>query len=476
VSAVPRLSNATLATLAPEHRPAARPGSRPPRLVHLGLGAFHRAHQALYTEAAGQDWGIAAVAQHSRTVLDALRAQDSLYSVTFRGTGGPGTRVVGALAETLHATEDAGRLRELLAAPDTAAVTTTVTEKGYHRDPRGGGLDLTGPLVAADLAADPETGVLATPVGLLAAGLRARLRASGAPLTVVCCDNMADNGPVLARLVRDFTAATTWPEADALLEWIAGGAVTFPATVVDRIVPATTEGDLATAAHALGVRDEAAVTCEPYTQWVIEDRFAGERPRWEAGGARLVADVAPYQLTKLRLLNGTHSLLAHLGLRAGCRTVAEALAGDWGEEAVRGLCAEVAGTLPGAPGLDIGAYVDSLVERFCNPAIHHRLDQVAADSSLKIPERWLAPVRELRAAGHATPWLARALAVWAASGRDAVAYADPAAAELRAAWSARTPADAVRRLLTLLGAQDLAADGALVAEITDRLPAPDRSA
>ncbi|MBP0458480.1 mannitol dehydrogenase family protein [Streptomyces montanisoli] len=464
------LSNAALDALPHASLPAARPGGRRPRIVHLGLGAFHRAHQALYTEAAEEDWGIAGVAQHSRAVLDALRAQDNLYSVTFRDPEGPATRVSGALAETLHATEDAGRLRELLAAPATAVVTTTVTEKGYRRDPAGGGLDLTDPLIVADLAAGPDRGAHATPVGQLAAGLRARLRGSGAPMTVVCCDNMAGNGPVLARLVREFTAATAWPERDELLSWLASDAVSFPATVVDRIVPATTEGDLATAARALGVRDAAAVSCEPYTQWVIEDRFAGARPHWEAGGAEFVADVTPYQLTKLRLLNGAHTLLAHLGLRDGRTTVADALATGWGESAVRTLCAEVAPTLPTAPGLDVPAYVDTLVERFTNPAVRHRLDQVATDSSLKIPERWLTPVRELRAAGHGTPYLARALAVWAAASRDGLPYADPAAARLHAAWQTRKPADAVRALLALLGAEDLAADDALVAEVTGLLP------
>ncbi|MCF3964517.1 mannitol dehydrogenase family protein, partial [Streptomyces fuscigenes] len=471
MSAVTRLSAAALPALPAAARPAGRPGGRPPRIVHLGLGAFHRAHQALYTEAAGEDWGIAGVAQRSRGVLDALRAQDHLYSVTFRDAGSPSTRVVGALSETLHATQDAPRLRGLLSAAATAVVTATVTEKGYRRKP-GGGLDLADPLVRGDLAADPDRGAHTTPVGQLAAGLRARLRASGAPLTVVCCDNMAGNGPVLAGLVAEFAAATAWPERDALLEWIDAGAVAFPATVVDRIVPATTGADLAAAAHALGVRDEAAVTCEPYAQWVLEDRFAGARPRWEAGGARFVADVAPHQLTKLRLLNGAHSLLAHLGLRAGCRTVAEVLATDWGEEAVRGYCAEVLPTLPAAPGLDPEAYVDGLVTRFRNPAVRHRLDQIAADSSLKIPERWLVPLRELRAGGRDTPRLAAALAVWAASTRDGVPYDDPGAARLCGAWSSRSPADAVRELLALLGASDLAADGALVAGITDALPVP----
>ncbi|NUS85582.1 MAG: mannitol dehydrogenase family protein [Streptomyces sp.] len=476
-----RLSAATLRAVPAESRPAVDPGALRPRIVHLGIGAFHRAHQAVYTEqaeqaevTAGGGWGIAGVTQRSRAVVDALRPQNGLYSLTERRPDGPLTRVVGTVTEVLHAADDGTRLTELLASPDVTVVTLTVTEKGYRRDPATGGLDLTDPLVRGDLTqSDPVRGEViraaATVVGQLAYGLRARLRSGGAPLSVVSCDNMAGNGAVVRRLVRDFLSATRWQERERLLEWTAT-AVAFPSTVVDRIVPATTEGDLRTAARALTVRDEGAVTAEPFTQWVLEDTFAADRPRWEAGGARFVTDVAPYQLTKLRLLNGSHSLLAYLGPAAGCETVADVMATRWGEETVRAYCAEAAASLPPADGLDIPGYVDSLVRRFANPAMHHRIRQIAADGSLKIPERWLAPLRELRATGHDTPQLAAALAAWARATRDTPAE-DPAAERLRRAWERPAP-DALRALLLLLGAEDLAEDTALVTAVQRELNAP----
>ncbi|PGH47332.1 mannitol dehydrogenase family protein [Streptomyces sp. Ru87] len=467
-----RLSRATLGGEGAEARPPADPRSLRPRLVHLGLGAFHRAHQAVYTETAearhGGGWGIAGVSQRSRSVVDALGPQDGLYSLTLREPDGPRTRVVGSVTEVLHAAGDGPRLTGLIASPDVTVVTTTVTEKGYRRDPAGGGLDTADPAVRDDLAGAP---VPATVVGQLAAGLRARRR-TGAPLSVAPCDNMADNGRVLRRLVGDFVAAAGWSDGDALLEWIAAS-VAFPSTVVDRIVPAASEADRRAAEAALGLRDEGAVTGEPFTQWVLEDAFAAERPRWESGGALLVPDVAPYQLMKLRLLNGSHSLLAYLGLAAGCETVADTMETPWGEPVVRAYTSEVARTLDPAAGLDTSAYVDSLLSRFANRAMGHRLEQIAMDGSLKIPERWLAPLRDLRAGGRDAPVLAAALAAWARHTRDGGRLDDPAADRLRAAWT-HPGHRALRELLHTAGAPELAGDSVLVAEIGDRLAALDR--
>ncbi|MEE4590420.1 mannitol dehydrogenase family protein [Streptomyces sp. DSM 41524] len=463
----PRLSLATLDRVPAGSRPPIDPRGLRPRIVHLGIGAFHRAHQALYTEAAeaahGGGWGIAGVTQRSRSVVDALRPQDGLYSFTERRPEGPATRVVGTVTEVLHATDDGARLGALLASPEVTVVTLTVTEKGYRRDPATGGLALDDPLIRDDLAGRPAPASVA---GQLAAGLRARLRAGGAPVSLVSCDNMADNGAVLRRLVREFIAATAWDDRDRLLDWITGS-VAFPATVVDRIVPATTDTDRRTAARALTVDDAGAVTGEPFTQWVLQDIFAADRPHWEAAGVRLVPDVSPYQLAKLRLLNGSHSLIAYLGLGHGCETVADVLATPWGEETVRAYCAEAAQSLPPTEGLDLPAYIDSLVDRFANPAMHHRIQQIAMDGSQKIPERWLAPLRELRAAGRDTPLLAAALAAWARRTRDHP-LDDPRAEELRRAWDG-PHAEAPRRLLRLLGAEDLADDTALVASVRAEL-------
>jgi fructuronate reductase len=467
------LNRTTVSRLPAALRPAVDPAELRTRVVHFGLGAFHRAHQAVYTEQAaarsGEPWGITAVAPRSTETVSALRDQDCLYSLTERRPEGNRTRVVGSVVGALAMGPDAKAVDALLADPEVTVVTLTVTEKGYHRSPRTGGLDTEAAPVAADLRAGPDDD-LSTVVGRLAAGLAARMRAGAPPITVVSCDNMADNGGALARVVHDFVRASAWPDRSEVLDRMAG-AVAFPATVVDRIVPATGEADRAFADAALGMRDALPVTAEPYRQWVLQDSFAAPRPPWEQDGALFVPDVTPYQLTKLRLLNGSHSALAHLGAAAGLSTVAEAMAADWGERLVRTLCAEVAPTLP-AGGPDPVGYADDLVVRFRNPAMRHLLRQIGSDASLKVTERWLPALRTLRAAGSSAPVLELALAAWAFGTSRADAAADPAAASLAACWGpAIRPADSVRALLRVIGAADLADDDALTTAVADRLPA-----
>ncbi|POX38940.1 mannitol dehydrogenase family protein [Streptomyces sp. Ru73] len=475
----PALNLAALPRIPAHLRPPVDPRELRPRIVHFGLGAFHRAHQARYTENAayrsGEPWGIAAVAPRSAGTAAGLRAQDCLYSLTELRPADTVTRVSGALVEALAMRPDAARLDTLLTAPDVSVLTLTITEKGYHRRPDTGALDTSAPAVAADLAAD-STAALTTVIGRIAAGLAARMRAGGAPVSVVSCDNMAANGAALGRAVRDFVAAAPWPDRQAVLDWMAGS-VTFPSTIVDRIVPAATDADRQAAEAALGVRDALPVVGEPYRQWVLEDAFAGPRPPWQLDGALFVPDVVPYQLTKLRLLNGSHSALAHLGSAAGLATIADTLATDWGERLVRGLCAEVAPTLP-AGGPDPAAYAGDLVERFRNPGVRHLLRQIGSDGSLKIPERWLDALRTLRAASAATPVLELALAAWANATRPApgggqlFGTTDPAAEALGRCWPEGTDAeDTVRRLLRVLGAADLADDPGLVTAVAARLPA-----
>ena len=467
------LNRAVLPRHAAELRPAVDPAEQRPRVVHFGIGAFHRAHQAVYTEQAaarsGEPWGITAVAPRSAGTVHALRDQDCLYSVTERRPDGHRTRVVGAVVGALAMGPGTKAVDALLVDPEVTVVTLTVTEKGYHRSASTGGLDTASAPVAADLAADPE-GPLGTVIGRLAAGLAARMRAGAPPVTVVSCDNMADNGVALARAVHDFVRASTWPDRTEILDRLAE-AVAFPATVVDRIVPATSEADKTSAGAALGVRDALPVTGEPYRQWVLENTFTAPRPPWELDGALFVPDVAPYQLTKLRLLNGSHSALASLGTAARLATIADTMAAEWGERLVRALCAEVSPTLP-AGGPDPVAYADDLVVRFRNPAMRHLLRQIGSDGSLKITERWLPALRALRARGLSTPVLELALAAWAHGTRLAEAPADPAAAELAACWGpATSPAETVRALLRVLGAADLADDDALTGAVADRLPA-----
>jgi fructuronate reductase len=471
------LNRTTAARLAPGLRPAVDPAALRTRVVHFGLGAFHRAHQAVYTERAaalsGEPWGITAVAPRSAETIRALRDQDCLYSVTERRPEGHRTRVVGSVVDALAMGPDAKAVDALLADPEVTVVTLTVTEKGYHRSPSTGGLDSTAPPVAADLAADPA-GPLGTVVGRLAAGLAARMRAGAPPISVVSCDNMADNGGALRRVVHDLVRASAWPDRARVLDLMASS-VAFPATVVDRIVPATAESDRTAAQAALGVRDALCVAAEPYRQWVLEDTFVAPRPPWERDGALFVPDVTPYQLTKLRLLNGSHSALAYLGTAAGLTTIAETMAADWGERLVRALCAEVAPTLPAGHPDPVG-YAEDLVVRFRNPAMRHLLRQIGTDGSVKITERWLPALRSLRARGTSTPVLELALAAWVLSTRRADdALPDPAAEALAGCWEPRAPAarpaETVRALLRVLGAADLAADDALVTAVAGRLPA-----
>jgi fructuronate reductase len=256
-----------------------------------------------------------------------------------------------------------------------------------------------------------------------------------------------------------------------VLDWLAGS-VGFPDIIVDRIVPATTDRDREAAAAALGVRDDMAVVGEPYRQWVLEDAFVAARPQWELDGALVVPDVAPYQLMKLRLLNGSHSAMAYLGAAAGCATVADVLASEWGEPLVRAFGAEVAPTLPDA-GPDAKRYVDDLVARFRNPAMHHLLRQIGSDGSLKIPERWFPALRELRASGAATPVLELALAAWVTATRPGADHrmTDPTGAALNRCWTTPDPRTLVGALLRTVGATDLAEQADLTASVAARLPA-----
>ncbi|WP_084074441.1 mannitol dehydrogenase family protein [Demequina sp. NBRC 110052] len=472
-----RLSRATLGRLEQSARPLVNPGDLTPHVVHFGLGAFHRAHQAVYTEqaaaAAGEPWGIVAVEQFAARAVTEMRAQDCLYSVTDRAPGALTTRAVGSIVDALHLGTDLTQVRSLLTTERVGTVTLTVTEKGYYRRPDGT-LDLSAAPIAADLRATASDAEPATILGQLAAGLRARWRGNGAPLNVVSCDNMAGNGPALATVVRTFIEQSGWADRDDLLEWVSE-AVTFPATIVDRIVPATTDEDRVLASEALGLRDEMPVLGEPYRQWVLEDHFSAPRPQWELSGALFVPDVAPYQLMKLRLLNGSHSAMAYLGLAADCGTVADVLRAPWGEALVRAFGAEVAPSLPDA-GLDAHAYVDDLVERYRNPSMHHLLRQIGSDGSLKIPERWLGTLRELRAQGQATPILELSLAAWANAtrpdeqGGQAFGTTDPASPALAACWSGVSPGpERIARLFGAIGAQDLAASTELTSSIAARL-------
>ncbi len=390
-----------------------RPGFDPRQasvgIVHLGIGAFHRAHQAVYTDDTlalhGGDWRISGVSLRSDAVARQLNPQDGLYALQVRGETAAETRVIGAVADVLVAPSDPSAVVARMSEPSTKLVSLTVTEKGYCHDPATGRLNEAHPDVRADLD-KPQTPVSA--LGYLVTAIERRRQRNVPPFTVLCCDNLPHNGSLLRSLVIEHAALRD----DALSGWIAGN-VAFPATMVDRIVPATTDADREAVAEALGVSDEGLVVTEPFTQWVIEDNFGGPRPRWEDAGAELVADVAPYELAKLRLLNGSHSSIAYLGYLAGHEYVHQAVADPalWRFIAYL-MIREISPTLTAPAGFDLAAYQRDLLARFANPALNHRTWQIAMDGSQKLPQRLLGTVRERLAAGQGIDGICLAVAAW----------------------------------------------------------------
>ena len=472
---VERLSLRTLSQVASSRQPRVDPRGLGVGIVHLGIGAFHRAHQAEFTEdaiaAGGGDWGICGVTQRSPAVVEQLTPQDGLYTLLARGPSAVDARVVGAVREVLFA--GSGPVVARLADPAVRVVTLTVTEKGYRHDPATGRLRGDDPLTAADVGGGPPR----TVVGQIVRGLQARMRDGAGPVTVLSCDNLSHNGRTLAGLVGDFVELL--PDVK-LASWIAES-VRFPSSMVDRIVPATTAADRADVRRLIGLDDEGAVVTEPFRQWVIEDDFPGGRPAWDAAGALLTHDVTPYEIMKLRMLNGAHSTLAYLGALAGCDTIATTMAHDaFATVAQRLIHDDAVPTLDPPPaGIDLDEYSQQLLDRFANPALRHRTVQVAMDGSQKLPQRLLATVRSRRAAGESPRWAALAVAAWMrwvwASHTDAGAprvLDDPLAPVLSAAVGGATSAgDVVDRLLGVgdVFGDDLRDDPVVRALLTDAL-------
>ena len=405
-----RLDASTLNALPPG---IARPGYAVEQvgigIVHLGIGAFHRAHQAIYTDDAlaqrGGAWGICGVSLRSPGVRDRMTPQDGLYTSIEKSPQGTRRRVVGSVREVLFQQEQRDDVWRRLTARETQIVTLTVTEKGYCHEPATGRLNAQHPDIVHDLQSlDAPRSV----PGLLVAALAERRRTHGTPLSIVCCDNLTQNGGLVLSVVTSFANLVDAP----LAEWI-GREIAFPSTLVDRIVPATTDRDIADNDAALGVRDEAPVVHEPFIQWVIEDRFAGERPAWEVGGALFVPDVDAYEAMKLRLLNASHSAFAYLGYLAGYDYVYDVAAQpDFVAYMRRFTANEVTPTLVPPHGIDLADYREALVRRFANPALPHRTKQIAMDGSQKLPQRILATVRDNLAANRPIDLAALAVAGW----------------------------------------------------------------
>jgi fructuronate reductase len=413
-------------------------------VVHLGVGAFHRAHQAVYTDdvlAADPSWGIAGVSLRAPGTRDALAPQDGLYTLIERGEGAPRYRIVGSVVHTLVAPEDPDAVIDLLAEPATRVVTLTITEKGYCRNPAGAGLDLSHPDIAADLAHPARPRSMP---GLLVAALARRHARGLPPFAVLSCDNLPANGHVTGAVLLDYARAAM----PGLVDWMTRDLAT-PCSMVDRIVPATTQADRDELAARFGYRDAWPVVAEPFSQWVIEDRFPLGRPAWERAGATLTTDVASFETMKLRLLNGSHSALAYVGLLLGCATVAEAMAAAPLRRFVDRLARdELLPTLALPPCQDADAYIGSLHRRFANPSMRHALLQIAADGSQKLPQRLLGAAAQRLADGAGADLIATVLAAWVACWRRAAAgspgftLADPLAEALLRAAAGPRPAAA----------------------------------
>lgn len=440
----------TESTPAPDHRLTRREHGRPTapvRMVHLGVGNFFRAHQAWFTErsADAADWGYAVFTGRTSGVTDDLARQEDLYTLLVREPDGDRPEVISSLSAT-HTGDDIAALRRYFASSGLALVTSTVTEAGYRRA-TGGGLDLSDPAVVADVAAlreDPQSEAVVTTPGRLVAGLLARRAADAGPIALVPCDNVPDNGSMVARVVRDLAT-----EVDpTLLDWIEDN-VSVVTTMVDRITPRATDEDRETVRELIGIDDPQVVVTEPFSEWVLAGEFPRGRPEWP--GAQLVEDVSKHEQRKLWLLNGSHSLMAYGASILGHETVSSAIA----DETVRGWVEEwwdVAARHLEVDAADVTTYRAALVDRFSNPRIRHLLAQIAADGSQKVPIRFGTALGAEVAAGSAPPGATRPLAAWIAHLHGHGAPVSDAQQETVSRLAEADPADAVR---TVLGWMDI---------------------
>jgi fructuronate reductase len=401
------LSHATLSQL-PDHvrKPTYDSSKLETGIVHLGLGAFHRAHQAVYTDAVLQSgnmrWGIVGASLRAADTRDALRPQNWLYTAAEADQSGERLRIVGSLKDVLVAPENPAALLSTMCQQSVKIVSMTVTEKGYCHDPATGELNESHPDIQHDLA-NPATPRSAP--GFIARAIEMRRKSNLAPFTVLCCDNLPANGHTVRKVVSRLGALQN-PDLGAYIE----NEIAFPSTMVDRIVPATTQQDRTRIAAALGVQDNWPVMTEAFTQWVVEDHFPSGRPDW---AATFVSDVRPFETMKLRLLNGSHSCIAYLGYLAGYETVAEAMQdADLARFVRRLMDEEAAPTLKVPDGTDVEGYKTALINRFHNPALRHRTWQIAMDGSQKLPQRLLGAARDRLKSGASIDCIALGIAAW----------------------------------------------------------------
>lgn len=410
-------------------------------IVHLGLGAFHRGHQAVYTDLSNESmespWGIFGInLLGSAELVDALNSQQCLFTVVEKSATATTCRQVRALAGALHTPASGIQAAiDKLTEPQVKIVSLTITEKGYCTDPQSRRLDLANPLIRHDLTSPraPQSAI-----GLLVEALRIRREKALSPFSVLSCDNIPANGVLTKNAVLDFAS-----QLDAgLAAWIEQQ-VTFPGTMVDRIVPAMTPEQFAVIEAETGYADPCGVVCEDFRQWVIEDNFVAGRPQWDNAGAMFVQDVVPYEEMKLRMLNGSHSFLAYNGSLAGYEFISECMADPVLNAAVFHLMVdEQAKSLDPDLHLDVDQYARLLIARFCNPHIKHKTSQIAMDGSQKLPQRAIDPWRTLQARKVQRNGLSLLIAGWLHFVLDAVSRGQTLADPLNDEFYARiTPQD-----------------------------------
>ncbi|MBW4517705.1 MAG: mannitol dehydrogenase family protein [Timaviella obliquedivisa GSE-PSE-MK23-08B] len=388
-------------------------------IVHIGVGGFHRAHQALYLDnyfhhTLDRQWGICGIGllEQDRRLRDAFEAQDCLYTLVERGHADDTARIIASIHRYLFAPDNPQAVIEALAAPECRIVTLTITEAGYYYLEGSREFDVNHPTIQSDLQ-HPESPV--GTFGFLSAALNRRRQQGLAPFTVLSCDNLQGNGAIARKMLTAFAELCD----PTLGNWIAEN-VAFPNSMVDRITPVTTELEKTMVVEQFKITDAVPVVAEPFLQWVIEDSFCAGRPDWETVGVQMTSDVHPYELMKIRLLNASHVLIGYLGLLAGYRYVHEVIADAVFREAVVALMEEVTATLQPIPGIDLSHYKSTLIQRFANPKIQDQLPRLCLNGSAKLPKFILGSLRDQLARDGAIDYLSLAIAAWCLylKGRD----------------------------------------------------------
>jgi mannitol 2-dehydrogenase len=380
-------------------------------IVHIGVGGFHRAHQALYLDNyahqnSDSQWGICGVGllEFDQRMRDALHSQNCLYTLVERSPEEDKARVIGSITKYLFAPDNPQAVIAAMTDPKCRIITLTITEGGYYYIEGSGEFDANHPTIQHDLQ-HPETPIGA--FGFLTAALDQRCRQGLEPFTVLSCDNLQGNGEIARKMVTAF-AELRDPE---LARWIDKN-VAFPNCMVDRITPATTPADIQMVTEQFGIQDAFPVVAEPFLQWVVEDRFSAGRPNWESVGVQMTSDVHPYEMMKIRLLNASHLLIGYLGSLAGYTYVHEVMADPLIRQAVDRLMEEVTPTLQPVPGIDLTDYKKTLVERFANPKIRDQLPRLCLNSAAKMPKFILGSLRDALRQGGAIDYLSLTIAAW----------------------------------------------------------------